>query len=155
MKFKNTLLAVSDMEQSKAFYKKVLGLHVVADFGENVTLTGGICLQTRDSWQDLIGKEEKSITFGGNDAELYFEEDDFDRFAKQLAQMQDVRLVHPVIEHRWGQRAIRFYDPDLHIIEVGENLKAVCRRFLSSGMTEEETARRMDVPIRFVNACKR
>ena len=27
------------------------------------------------------------------------------------------------------------YDPDKHIIEVGENMKVVCKRFLDSGMT--------------------
>lgn len=46
MKFKNPLLVVSDMEKSKTFYKEVLGLRVTMDFGANVTLTGGICLQT-------------------------------------------------------------------------------------------------------------
>ena len=63
--------------------------------------------------------------------------------------------VHPVKEHRWGQRVVRFYDPDRHIIEVGENMKAVCRRFLASGMTPDQVAVRMDVPMKFVNACLR
>ncbi|MCI1931846.1 MAG: VOC family protein, partial [Clostridia bacterium] len=54
MKYKNTLLAVKDMEKSKKFYKEVLGLHVCADFGANVTLTGGISLQTIDTWKGFI-----------------------------------------------------------------------------------------------------
>ena len=66
-----------------------------------------------------------------------------------------VELVHAPLEHRWGQRVVRLYDPDGHIIEVGENMKAVCRRFLDSGMTPEEAARRMDVPVKFVRACMR
>ena len=45
MKLKIPLLAVRDMERSKTFYREVLGLHVVMDFGANVTLTGGLCLQ--------------------------------------------------------------------------------------------------------------
>ena len=53
-------------------------------------------------------------------------------------------------EHRWGQRVVRFYDPDRHIIEVGENLAAVCRRFLDSGLTPEQTAERMDVSLEYV-----
>ena len=57
-----------------------------------------------------------------------------------------------MIEHRWGQRVVRFYDPDRHIIEVGENMKTVCRHFLDSGMTPEETAVRMDVPLKAVKA---
>ncbi len=45
---------------------------------------------------------------------------------------------------------VRFRDPDGHIIEVGENMTAVCRRFLDSGMTPEEAAARMDVPVDYV-----
>ena len=155
MKYKNPLLVVCDLEASIAFYREVLGLRVVRDFGANVTLTGGVCLQTKESWLGFLGVNEGAISFGGRDAELYFEEDAFDAFAARLAGMADVRYVHPVLEHRWGQRAVRFYDPDGHIIEVGESMKTVCLRFFASGMTPEETARRMDVPLGFVNACVR
>ena len=155
MKFKNPLLVVSDMEKSKRFYKDVLNLRVIIDFGANVTLTGGLCLQTKETWMGFIDAKEEDIIFGGNNAEIYFEEDDFDAFAEKLKGIDDIDYVHPVIEHRWGQRVVRFYDPDRHIIEVGENMKFVCRRFLDSGMTEEEVAVRMDVPLKFVQACKK
>ena len=155
MKFKNPLLVVSDMEKSKKFYKDVLGLRVIMDFGANVTLTGGLCLQTKETWMEFIGAKEDEVVFGGKNAEIYFEEDDFDAFAEKLKDLKNINYVHPVIEHRWGQRVVRFYDPDRHIIEVGENLKFVCRRFLDSGMTEEEVAVRMDVPLKFVQACKK
>lgn len=150
MKFKNPLLAVTDMAASVAFYRRVLGLHVVMDFGANVTLTGGVCLQTLDTWQDFVGG--KRVSLGGNDGELYFEEDDFDVFAAKL-QALPIKYVHPVKEHRWGQRVVRFYDPDHHIIEVGENMKSVCCRFLDGGMTEEQTAAHMEVPLKFVKVC--
>ena len=41
------------------------------------------------------------------------------------------------------------------IDEVGEDLKVVCKRFLDSGMTPEQVAKRMDVPIKFVKGCMR
>ena len=34
MKFKNPLLVVSDIDKSVEFYKRVLGLHVIMDFGQ-------------------------------------------------------------------------------------------------------------------------
>ena len=68
MKLKNPLLAVRDMERSKAFYKEVLGLRVVMDFGANVTLTGGLCLQTLDTWAEFLGKAAEAIRFGGGDS---------------------------------------------------------------------------------------
>ena len=152
MKFKNPLLVVTDMDKSVEFYKKVLGLHVIMDFGANKTLPGGLCLQTLETWRELTGSGE--IFFGGRDTELYFEEDDFDKFSEKLEKF-DLGYVHPIKEHAWGQRVVRFYDPDRHIIEVGENMKAVCKRFLDSGMTPEQVAARMEVPIKFVKACMR
>ncbi|MBE5781434.1 MAG: glyoxalase [Clostridiales bacterium] len=149
MQFKNPLLVVRDMERSLTFYKEVLNLSVIMDFGENVTLTGGLSLQTLESWQTFIGSD--AVSFGSNSFELYFEADDFDAFAEMLKGL-DVEYVHPIKEHRWGQRVVRIYDPDGHIIEVGENIQRVCRRFLHSGMTPEQTAERMDVPLEFVTA---
>ncbi|MGI6261287.1 MAG: VOC family protein [Acutalibacteraceae bacterium] len=150
MKLKNPLLVVTDMDKTVEFYKKIFGFHVVMDFGANKTLTGGLCLQTVETYKEFIDQNE--VVFGGNNFELYFEEDDFDTFAEKLKKY-DIEYVHPMKEHSWGQRVIRFYDPDKHIIEVGENMKAVCKRFLNSGMTPEQVAKRMDVPMKFINAC--
>lgn len=150
MKYLNTLLVVADLDVSKAFYREVLGLRVILDFGANVTLTGGIALQTKDSWRAFIQKEDDAIVCGGNDTELYFEEEHFDAFVEKLAAMGSIRYVHPVYEHRWGQRVVRIYDPDQHILEIGESMRTVCQRFLDSGMTMDEVAQRMDVPVSFV-----
>lgn len=152
MQFKNPLIAVKDLQASKDFYHTVLGLQVILDFGANVTLTGGVCLQTLETWKTFL--ETDKITFAGNDAELYFEEDDFDTFAAKLKGL-NLQYVHPVKEHSWGQRVVRFYDPDGHIIEVGENMKSVCRRFQEIGMTPEQIAQRMNVPLEFVDDCLR
>ena len=155
MKLKNPLLAVRDLERSKAFYRQVLGLHVVMDFGANVTLTGGLCLQTLDTWAGFLGKGAEEISFGGGDSEVYFEADDFDGFLARLDACPDIAYVHPPREHSWGQRVVRLRDPDCHIIEVGENMGAVCRRFRDQGMTPEEIAARMEVPLKFVTGCLR
>ena len=144
----NTMLIVTDIDKSVEFYRKVLGLEVVVDFGANKTLTGGLALQTLETYKKFIDTDD--ISFGGNNFELYFEEDDFDEFADNLRKCA-VRYVHPVKEHSWGQRVVRFYDPDRHIIEVGENMKAVCKRFIDSGMTPEQTAERMDISVEYVN----
>ncbi|MBE5748053.1 MAG: glyoxalase [Clostridiales bacterium] len=150
MKMKNPMLIVADIDKSAEFYKKVLGLNVIMDFGANKTLTGGLVLQTLDTWQKFIDSDD--ISFGSNSFEIYFEADDFDAFAEKLKTC-DVQYLHPVKEHSWGQRVVRIYDPDRHIIEIGENIKTVCKRFLNSGMTPEQVAQRMDVPIKFVNSC--
>ena len=152
MKFKNPMLVVTDMDKSVEFYEKVFGLRVIMDFGANKTLTDGLTLQTEETYKEFIGVND--IAFGSNSFELYFEEDDIDKFISTL-KAYDIVYVHPVKEHSWGQRVVRIYDPDRHIIEIGEDIKVVCKRFLDSGMTPEQVAERMDVPIKFVKACMR
>lgn len=153
MKFTSTLIAVSDLEKSKKFYHDVLGLDIIADFGANVTLTGGVVLQTLETWKQFINKNEEQIIFKNNSMELYFEEDDMDKFIEKLNKFKDIVFVHELIEHSWGQRVVRFYDPDMHVIEVGENIKMVVKRFIQSGLSIEETAVRMDVSVEFINSC--
>ncbi|MGN0963045.1 MAG: VOC family protein [Clostridia bacterium] len=147
MKYTGTLIAVTDMGKSKAFYRDVLGLAVTADFGANVTLAGVVVLQTMETWKELIQSNE--ITLDNRASELYFEETDMDAFLSHL-QNCGVSYVHPPLEHSWGQRAIRFYDPDRHIIEVGEDITMVVKRFAAQNMTAAQIAERMDVPEDFV-----
>ncbi|MCC8015660.1 MAG: VOC family protein [Eubacterium sp.] len=152
MEYKGTLIAVNDMEKAKQFYNSVLGLEVVMDAGVNVQLTGGIFLQTADTWVSFIHKSASDIVFENNAVELYFETDDMDDFIKKLGVFTNISYIHPVVEHSWGQRAIRFYDLDSHIIEVAENIIMVIKRFIDSGLTVEQTAKRMDVDVAYTKA---
>jgi catechol 2,3-dioxygenase-like lactoylglutathione lyase family enzyme len=147
MNYQGTLLAVRDMQRSIRFYCDLLGLSVSADYGENVSLSGGIFLQTIESWSEFIQKTGQEITLPHHASELYFEEADMDAFLRKLESWTDLRYVHPLKEHRWGQRVVRFYDPDGHIIEVGEEMSTVAHRFYDSGMTPEQIAVRMDVTL--------
>ncbi|WP_312355569.1 VOC family protein [Aminipila sp.] len=151
MKYVCTLIAVKDIEESKKFYHDLLDQEVVEDLGANVTLTGGFALQTAESWQEFIHKKSNEVSYGNNDAELYFEEDDIDTFITKLNRFE-VQYVHPLKEHSWGQRVVRFYDLDKHIIEVGENMSVVVKRFMDSGLTVEQTASRMEVSVDYVNS---
>lgn len=146
MKYKNTMLVVKDIQQSKHFYKKILNLRVLLDFNGNVTLSHGISLQSYELWKDFIHKNDDEIVLQNHACELYFETEDIDDFMERLYQY-NVPLVHPLKEHAWGQRVVRFYDPDGHMIEVGETLRKVIKRFLNQGLTHEEIAKRMNMPL--------
>lgn len=150
MKFISTLISVADMEISKQFYHNVLGLNVIDNFGANVTLDGGISLQTLDTWKSFIRSDK--IILPNNASELYFEEDNMDAFCNHLKSFE-ISYVHELFEHRWGQRVVLFYDPDKHIIEVGEKMDAVILRFMNQGLSVEDIAFRMDVPVDYVNVC--
>lgn len=153
MKYICPLLVVEDIERSRNFYCQVLRRQVIADFGANITFDGPFSLQTKDSWMGFINKQPKDIAFGGNDSELYFEEKDLNSFINHLQSFSDIEYLHQVVEHPWGQRVIRFYDPDRHIIEVGEDMAVVCRRFLKQGMSIDQVVERTMYPRSFVESC--
>ncbi len=141
MRFLSILIAVRDIEASKKFYMDLFGLKIVEDYGANVAFRGGLALQTLDTWADFIEKQPKDIAIGSNDKELYFEENNLDKLIKKL-DAQGVKYVHPVREYPWGQRAVRFYDPDGHIIEVGESMRFAIKRLLKQGMSAEQVAQK-------------
>lgn len=143
MHLKNILIVVSDIEKSKRFYQELFGLTVTVDFGENVILTEGLVLQEKKAWEDLIGREVKTAA---NNAELYFEENDMDGLIKKLESSRfPINYVNPPTEQE--RRVIRIYDPDGHIIEIAETLECVARKYLMSGMTVFETAKKMRLPM--------
>ncbi len=146
MKFQGSLLVVRDMRRSLDFYRGLLGLSVAADYGANVALSGGLSLQTAESWSGFIYRPEEEITLPHHAGELYFEEVDMGAFLRRLEQWPEIRYLHPLKEHRWGQRVVRFYDPDGHIVEMGEEMAAVARRFQHSGMSTRQVAARMEAP---------
>lgn len=149
MKFGLPLIAVKDIEVSKAFYKDVLHQNVTLDLGANVSFENGAFAIQQD-YAGLVGDIEVSIAAYANDHEMYFEEGDFDGFEQHLAGFPAIKYVHRAKEYPWGQRVVRFYDPDGHIIEVGESMECVFKRFHSQGMTVEEVAARTWHPVEFV-----
>jgi len=145
LKFKCPLIAVTDMEQSIRFYEEVIGDRVAMDFGENVQFEGGYALQEMKKWKAMIHTD--SVRRKNNATELYFEEEDFAAFVKYLKEFPEIQYVHGV---PWGQRVVRFYDPDFHIIEVGEAMDAVIRKMLKSGMTVEQVSEKSQYPIEYI-----
>ena len=109
MKLKNILIVVKDIEKSRQFYHDLFGL--------NMILTEGLVLQDERIWKDFLGEE---ITQKNNSCELYFEEPDIDAFILKLETLYPaVQYVNRLMTHSWGQKVIRFYDPDGNLIEVG------------------------------------
>lgn len=150
MKFSAPMLVVTDLAASRRFYETLLSQKVIFDLGANITFDGGFALQTKPSWLEFIGRDEDALSFGGNSFELYFEEEDFDGFLRRLEADKALEYLCAPHETPWGQRTVRFYDPDRHLIEVGEAMTAVARRFLAQGMTPEQAAERTMYPLDFI-----
>lgn len=149
MKYSSTVIAVADVNKARAFYEDLFGLELYQNYGINISFTCGLSLQQEFEW--LVGLPKEQIQKKSCNMELCFEEDDFDGFLEKLKTYPAIVYLGNVLEHGWGQRVIRFYDLDEHIIEVGENMKMVVKRFLDTGMTMEEVSLRMDVSIEDLN----
>lgn len=145
MKYTCTVISVADINSARKFYEDLFGLELYQDYGINVSFTCGLSLQQDFNW--LVDLPKENIMKKSNNIEICFEEQDFDSFLKKLKEYPDIEYLGKVIEHAWGQRVIRFYDLDGHIIEVGEDMKMVINRFLVSGMSMEEVSAKMDASI--------
>ena len=117
MRLKNILIVVKDIEKSRKYYHDLCGLEMIVDNDGNMILTEGLVLQEEKYCKDFLGKE---ITGRNNSCELYFEEADIEAFIQKLeALYPETEYVNTLMTHSWGQRVIRFYDPDGNLIEVG------------------------------------
>ena len=117
MKLKNVLIVVKDIERSRRFYHDLFGLEMILDNDGNMVLTEGLVLQEEKYWEAFLGKE---ILPESNSCELYFEEADIEGFIDKLERYYpEVKYVNRLMTHSWGQKVIRFYDPDGNLIEVG------------------------------------
>ena len=78
--------------------------------------TEGLVLQDAGIWKGTLGRE---VISQNNASELYFEEMDMETFVKRLEECgEEIRYVTPLTELPWGQKLVRFYDPDGNLIEV-------------------------------------
>lgn len=117
MKLRNVLIVVNDMERAIRFYKEIFGMQVILDQDGNVILSEGLVLQDAKIWKSFI---DKDVIPKNNATELYFEESNIEGFVKRLEDSDfEIEFVNKLMTHSWGQKVVRFYDPDGNLIEVG------------------------------------
>lgn len=153
IQFRLPILAVRDINISKTFYQDLLNQTILLDLGDNVTFSGGFMIQ-----QDLdriVGIPKSTILHQANNMEMYFEVDEFDAFNEKLCGMLDAALVHTPKVCANGQRVVRLYDPDWHMIKVSETMESVAKRILAEGYSVEQTAERIGQPAEYVKQVKR
>ena len=122
MKLKNVLITTNDMERAIRFYHGLFGLDVILDNDGNVIMTEGLVLQDASIWKNFLNRD---VIPENNSSELYFEEEDIEGFVKKLERLYpDTRYVNRLMTHSWGQKVVRFYDPDGNLIEVGTPMRS-------------------------------
>ncbi len=147
-KFISPLIVVSDIEKSRSFYERYLDQEVQFDFGENISFTSGLSIHLKSHYEKLINNPVSQNYC--NNFELYFEQDNLETLT-DLLKSENIEFVHPLREEPWRQRVVRFYDPDKHIIEVGETMKALCLRLSNEGMSSSEISASTSLPEKYVD----
>lgn len=152
-KYQAAVFFVADIQKAKHFYSEVLGQRVVQDFGANVTFEGGLSLWEKNYALNVIFEgKAKQIPVGANNSEIYFECSSIDAFYQRLANHQQVTVIHSVMEHPWGQRGFRVYDPDNHILEFGEPMSDTVLRLHKQGLSVDEIAKKSLMPLEFIQS---
>jgi catechol 2,3-dioxygenase-like lactoylglutathione lyase family enzyme len=150
MKFSGPLIVVEDMARARQFYEHVLGQKVKFDFGENVPFEGGFSLHLRPHFQSLLGDPAQyPVTRKAHWGELYFETDELEPVYERLLAAR-VEFIHALCEQPWGQRVMRLYDPDGHIVEIGETMEAVVWRFYQQGLPVDRISEKSSMPREFI-----
>jgi hypothetical protein len=80
---------------------------------------------------------------------LYFETDELEPIYRRLKEAK-VAFIHGIYEQPWGQRVMHLYDPDGHIVEIGEGLDAVVWRFYEQGLPVDLIVEKSTLPREFI-----
>ncbi len=122
VKFVNTIVFVKNISLSKRFYIELLGLHVLEDYGTIVIFEDHFVIHNSRNLIKTVFKKDRLFSKfkqGSKNLLIYFEcdhlEDAFERIKDG-----NVKFIHEIEKQAWGQNVFRFYDPDNHIVEIGE-----------------------------------
>jgi catechol 2,3-dioxygenase-like lactoylglutathione lyase family enzyme len=142
VKFYSPVIFVDEIESSRKFYTEILNEEVEHDFGNNILFKSHLSL-----WKILPDHEIASIegkSRKGNNFELYFETEDIYETAEKI-KANNVKLLHDIKTEPWGQMTIRFFDPDNHLVEIGESFNRFITRIYKETDSIEETSKKTGV----------
>lgn len=154
MRCEGYMLITKDIKAATEFYTDIIGASVELDIGNHVVFREGFSLLLESDWRGFTGLGAGDVFYRHHTGQLSFEVDDIQEFLERIESLPPLALLHPAKEHHWGKWSVRLYDPDRHVVEVGESMKVVVKRFLSQGLAPEEAAARSEFPLAYVLMCK-
>ena len=138
LQYSRVVLFVEDIDKSKEFYQDLFSLKIEHDFGENISFKNAFSLWQKKRAEEIIFKSERMGNSNKNKTvELYFETEEINNFWEKLKE-SSINIIHGLKEEPWGQRTLRFFDPDHFIVEVAEPLDHVVIRMAKAGASEAE-----------------
>lgn len=118
-KFRHSIALVQEVEISKAFYRDVIGINIVQDSGSFVLFEGNFAIHDAAIFYRYIDKQYEGDKMGRDNLDLYMTTDDLAAMQEKL-ELAGVKFIHKIRKCEWGESVFRIYDPDGHIIEIGD-----------------------------------
>jgi catechol 2,3-dioxygenase-like lactoylglutathione lyase family enzyme len=148
-KYHSAVIFVDDMQAARRFYEGILGQVVQTDHGGYVTYAGFALWSSEKAGEAIFERRIPRGERGSGDMELYFETDDIDgSYESVLA--SGAGIIHAVRQEPWGQKTFRCYDPEGHIVEVGEPMRQVVQRMAAAGYPLEKVAEQTTLPMELI-----
>jgi catechol 2,3-dioxygenase-like lactoylglutathione lyase family enzyme len=155
LRFVCPLIVVDEIARSRHFYEQLLGQKARNDFGANVEFDGNFSIHLAPRFQAVLGDAAQyPVTNKAHDGELYFETDQLEPICQRLHEA-GVEFIHAIREQPWAQRATRLYDPDGHIVEIGEPMETVVWRLHGQGLSVDQISAKTSMPRKYVERVTR
>ncbi|MGD2034079.1 MAG: VOC family protein [Bacteroidales bacterium] len=141
--FYSPVLFVKDIERSRKFYTDLLEQETEYDFGKNIIFKSRVSLWEVDPASEIAGVSGNPSE--GNTFELYFETEDMQGTLARL-KTHDITFLHELKTEPWGQMTFRFFDPDHHLVEIGESMATFVRRIYKETGSVTVTSAKTGIP---------
>lgn len=119
IRFRNSIALVRDIEESKHFYRDIIGLTIVRDFKTFVLFQNNFAIHRADLFYEYLDKPYQGEKMGHNNIDFYLTTTELEHVRDKLKENQ-VEFIHDIRQMAWGEKVIRIYDPDGHILEIGD-----------------------------------
>ncbi|MDP4191938.1 MAG: VOC family protein [Bacteroidota bacterium] len=141
----SAVLFVKDISVSKDFYMNIFKQEIQYDFGTNVMFKSGLTIWELRKDHEIYNCYPNENMERTNKFEIYFETDDLDGIISSV-ESNSIEKLHEVKEEPWGQRTIRLFDPDGHMVEIAESMVSFVKR-LSLLMSPKEVSSKTGLSI--------
>lgn len=119
IRYRNSIALVRDIAVSKQFYQDMIGLNILQDYETFILFQDNFAIHKADLFYHYIDKPYHGEKMGRDNVDFYFTTSDLPGYCKKLKEAQVV-FIHDIIQCEWGEKVFRIYDPDGHILEIGD-----------------------------------
>jgi catechol 2,3-dioxygenase-like lactoylglutathione lyase family enzyme len=110
IRFRHSIALVKNIEESKCFYRDIIGLKVIEEFDTFILFQDNFAIHTADLFYTYINKPYHGEKMGHDNVDFYFTTSDLEGMQKKLKE-EKVTFIHEIYKHAWGEKESVFTIP--------------------------------------------